>query len=86
MKLQSKAIKIVKRILNATLKVIVSGLPAVLKGKSNFTKQKPGTHVSMIKPENHLNIAKGKFVGDIKTIESIDSAITTITPMYQRAE
>lgn len=72
--------------LSATLNVTVSILPMVLSEKSAFTKQKPGIQKSIIKPDIHLTITKGKLVGDISNTENIDNALDNIAPKYQIIE
>jgi hypothetical protein len=85
-KLQTNATIITNNMLSATLKVTVSMLPMVLPEKSAFTKLKPGTQRSIIKPVIHLTITKGKLVGDISNIETIDNTLDSITPMYHKNE
>jgi hypothetical protein len=85
-KLQINAIIITNNMLSTTLKVTVSMAPMVLPEKSAFTKLKPGTQRSIIKPAIHLTITKGKLVGDISNIETIDNTHDNITPTYHKNE
>ena len=85
-KLQTNAVIITNNMLSATLTATVSTAPMVLPEKSAFTKLKPGTQRSIIKPVVHLTIDKGKLPGDIISTETTDSTLANITPKYHKNE